>query len=743
MKRLLFVLLSFVIILNSNLFSQQYPEVCPDIPINIAARPTSTLTQKGGLYKPASNAPGQYLRVLIVFAEFSGDNRTFGDWTYGQLPTYSDKIVDSVTAAHYRSFTLSDYWKTMSFGNYDIIGDVYPNVVTLRSEDWYRTNGKWFQDANINVLDSINGKVDFKKYDNWGYNTGTNSFIFNARNGDGYLDLMYIIYRTPKDTLNWFNYGYGNFGGIAILGNNFTFTTHDGTIIDGNYIWQKASGITVRKGAGIFLPSFIGLLSHELGHYLYGGGHTTIGGIMTDNGASGTFALSGWERERLGYSAYTPASQDNFTITLQDFVTTGQILKIPVPNSADKYFLVENHQRLSKFDQIMRGGSLQGAFDTTTTLGKGIYIWLIKSGDSYPPSVDVKTANGNWNWVYDGAYFAGPGWGETGYLPQTKREIINRNGWGKSDRNPRHIYITNPTFGSPRWWEKWVELNTVTEEYELTRNVMGLETHAFNFNYNELFTPWSNPSTYVDGVTNISMQLFSTSGSNVTLKVFNTNSSSLNLPPSKPFLGAFNAGDGPIYYGWAYLAWGADYWDGQPIESDVNWSELQRKINTNGAWQTVYSGPNRHWSDNSIIYDPENGNIPVFFRVRLRDSQNLWSLWSDLFDTRAFFNQEGNYGLEKNQSNQNLIPTKNVLLANYPNPFNPTTQINYSIKDAGLVQLKVYDILGKEVENLVNENKEAGNYSVDFDASELPSGVYIYQLQSNSFISSKKMVLIK
>ncbi len=83
-------------------------------------------------------------------------------------------------------------------GNYDIIGDVYPNVITLRSEDWYLTNNKRFQDANINVLDSINGKVDFKRYDNWGFNTGTNSFVFNPRNGDGYLDMMYIIYRTPN-----------------------------------------------------------------------------------------------------------------------------------------------------------------------------------------------------------------------------------------------------------------------------------------------------------------------------------------------------------------------------------------------------------------------------------------------------------------------------------------------------------------------------------------------------------------
>ena len=88
-------------------------------------------------------------------------------------------------------------------------------------------------------------------------------------------------------------------------------------------------------------------------------------------------------------------------------------------------------------------------------------------------------------------------------------------------------------------------------------------------------------------------------------------------------------------------------------------------------------------------------------------------------------------------------PSDYFLSQNYPNPFNPSTKIKYSIKANGLVQLSVYDILGKEVANLVNENKEAGYYSVDYNASHLPSGVYFYSMQSGEFVSSKKMLLIK
>ena len=80
---------------------------------------------------------------------------------------------------------------------------------------------------------------------------------------------------------------------------------------------------------------------------------------------------------------------------------------------------------------------------------------------------------------------------------------------------------------------------------------------------------------------------------------------------------------------------------------------------------------------------------------------------------------------------------------NYPNPFNPSTQINYSIKTAGTVTLKVYDILGNEVAMLVNERKEPGNYSVSFNASNLPSGVYVYKMISENFINTKKLLLLK
>ncbi len=84
-----------------------------------------------------------------------------------------------------------------------------------------------------------------------------------------------------------------------------------------------------------------------------------------------------------------------------------------------------------------------------------------------------------------------------------------------------------------------------------------------------------------------------------------------------------------------------------------------------------------------------------------------------------------------------------ALFNNFPNPFNPATTINYRLPQTGFVTLKVYDILGKEVATLVNEQKNQGRYSVNFDASNLASGVYIYQLRANDYVSTKKMLLLK
>jgi hypothetical protein len=89
------------------------------------------------------------------------------------------------------------------------------------------------------------------------------------------------------------------------------------------------------------------------------------------------------------------------------------------------------------------------------------------------------------------------------------------------------------------------------------------------------------------------------------------------------------------------------------------------------------------------------------------------------------------------------MPNTFTLYQNFPNPFNPKTNIKYQIAKSSHVKLIVYDILGKEIETLVNSYQRQGNYSVIFNGNNLPSGVYFYVLQADNFIKFKKMVLLK
>ncbi|MEN8191642.1 MAG: FlgD immunoglobulin-like domain containing protein [Bacteroidota bacterium] len=100
----------------------------------------------------------------------------------------------------------------------------------------------------------------------------------------------------------------------------------------------------------------------------------------------------------------------------------------------------------------------------------------------------------------------------------------------------------------------------------------------------------------------------------------------------------------------------------------------------------------------------------------------------------------GTVGVEEISSE---IPNEYSLGQNYPNPFNPTTMINFSIPESGLVTLKVFNILGQEVAELINDVQAAGSYKVSFDASNLTNGLYIYKIQANNYTATKKMLLVK
>lgn len=138
-------------------------------------------------------------------------------------------------------------------------------------------------------------------------------------------------------------------------------------------------------------------------------------------------------------------------------------------------------------------------------------------------------------------------------------------------------------------------------------------------------------------------------------------------------------------------------------------------------------------TDTLYLFNNLNNNTTYWWRIAAGNTYGL----GDYSEKRSFSVSITNIGEELQ------IPSEFSLLQNYPNPFNPVTRINYSIAENSYVTLKVYDLLGREMAELVNSEKEAGVYSISFDASQLSSGIYFYILKAGTFIETKKMTLLR
>jgi hypothetical protein len=109
----------------------------------------------------------------------------------------------------------------------------------------------------------------------------------------------------------------------------------------------------------------------------------------------------------------------------------------------------------------------------------------------------------------------------------------------------------------------------------------------------------------------------------------------------------------------------------------------------------------------------------------------------------AKLNFDSPVNVEDGLRDNNNVAEDYILMQNYPNPFNPTTSLQYAVSSQQFVTLKLFDLLGREVATLVNEDKPPGTYEVEFNASGLVSGIYMYRLTAGSFTETKKMILLR
>lgn len=152
----------------------------------------------------------------------------------------------------------------------------------------------------------------------------------------------------------------------------------------------------------------------------------------------------------------------------------------------------------------------------------------------------------------------------------------------------------------------------------------------------------------------------------------------------------------------------------------------------------VYNTPTQV---NNVLSDSYYGFPGVSFRNVNNDS--CFAIWSGTDVTGGTYVTGGCSGPFIGINNHNTITNGYSLEQNFPNPFNPSTSISFFLQKNGFVNLKVYDILGNEIETLLSENKPAGSYTVSFDGSKLANGIYFYKINIGDFTDTKRMVLVK
>ena len=166
-----------------------------------------------------------------------------------------------------------------------------------------------------------------------------------------------------------------------------------------------------------------------------------------------------------------------------------------------------------------------------------------------------------------------------------------------------------------------------------------------------------------------------------------------------------------------------------------NWTPNDGKVGV----EIVDNDINHHSFSHTRVYDIAAGSHDFFAVAQNyleQDGNGLVNIYASL--TVEFFPE-----IINDVESENYAPTSYILGQNFPNPFNPSTKIKYSVPQIAQVQIKVFDVLGNEVETLVNEEKQIGTYELTWNAANLPSGVYFYQLKAGNFIETKKMILLR
>lgn len=782
-----------LLLLLANSYSQFKLPPCAEI-INYSK--TINNTAFGGSNKPErtdySGIPSDAsFPILIVFVQFLNDLGPNVDyWPAGSPPVFINQMISEdkkypVNGNWWDTYSeanelMSDSWLEFSRGHLHVTGKAY-SVILDHDNVYYETHGGIAQ-VNDDIYQKLNTMgIQWKDYDKWSLVSDPGGFRYQP---DGYVDMIYKIHRSHAPLIGMPS------GGIAILGNSFSQGSNylidpvNQIYINGGFS-SVGSGITITPGYGgsetseyapnaaLDLKSTVSFSEHEHGHYIFGAGHGNYGKMSADYGWDEM--LSPWESIYIGYMKPKMVDFTDVTYYINDFSSRtndefGEVLQVPILGS-NEFFLIANRRKVSSYDKIMYGDTARGNpyRIINEDYGKGVYIYHNFNGYVYPAVIDQECADGVYAWQLAGSRH--PDWSDqqlVDYYVRTSVVFDNDQSNGNlTAADGKSIYtwfgigVSSPLLYHDGTDKEYTNIMDVWT----SREWQGDRWDGWNTGYNEVFSPYSSPSTNSWNNQKTGIFIFlngSDDLNNARFKVYKEGEGGLSetdilalTPPSKPmglkvkFTECSNdvmypklswiqnlepdmllTRPLPLYDAKTYRIYKSKTDDTLHVPLDYF---LYDEIHVNAKYPAEYIDYN-----DPISCTQFNHILNVRYKISAVDKDNFESVKSDFTSYKLSSNNlsTDNFKLQNE-------PLEYGLLQNYPNPFNPATTINFTIARESRVFLKIYDIQGKEIKTLVDGILPKGRHSVLFNADNLASGIYIYRLQSPFFTASKKMVIIK
>ncbi len=599
----------------------------------------------------------------------------------------------------------------MSHELYLVIGNaVY--VQTPDSLAKYIREGRSRRYINEQVLAYLDTQIDFGPYDNW---KRTADYTFQNV-PDSVVDHVLMCYRTN---------GMGWDAGEASLGygpGHLSIDNGQRKILFG-YPTGSGSTSTNQKNFSYWWD----IPKHEYGHWLLGGNnfHNYNAGLWSLMGWHiGTVStmLNSYERERLAWLSFTPAGND--IVPLGDYATQHVACKMTIPNTnPQEYLLIENHRLVSPLDVVDLNG------------GPSVYV-IHQRGDGIANNLKVVAADGRWNW--QNPYWIPHPYGGSGEIPVYKRLDVSRfAGLTDKDAIPH-------TRGGSGIIEAYID--PATNQQVIAPLYKKDGDDGFISQTNNVFSPWSNPAaaTWSGVQTTLGFHVMSEAGYIANIKFYTSGADA--APPSKPQDLRASVYIDEYTYRHPRLNWAA------MLEPDVvtggnilvhRRTKIQSPTWTAWSLHATLSGTSTEYIDMSIGTAGLGTTDSVQYRIQARDNAMTPSVYSDVVSMTV------GTDMWKIADTKEGKPGTFALAQNYPNPFNPTTMIEYQLAEDGIVELQVFDILGREVATIAKGFQPAGYYSATFNADRLASGVYFVRFSVNTemgrtvFTKMEKMALVR